>query len=129
MRHCNTNRSGRRTAALQRSQQLLGIVAGRLTSQQDAIIGSEFSLGTLDFKNASPGSINTTLNWSTLISESNDLAINNVENFDVLSSVPIFSFGFDIHEPTTTTPPLRSALCQRPRIVDPSTAGAPLSRN
>jgi hypothetical protein len=44
--------------------------------------------------------LNHTLNWSSLISESFDLAINDVESFDVTSSVPLYSFGFDFHEPS-----------------------------
>ncbi len=59
-----------------------------------------FVVGTLTFSNVSPSSLNYTVNWSTLISESFDLAINGVENFDVTSSAPLYSFGFDFHEPS-----------------------------
>ncbi len=61
--------------------------------------------GILTFGNVPPSSVNTSVNWSTLISESFDLAINGVENVDVSSSVPVFSLGFDFHEPSISTPP------------------------
>jgi hypothetical protein len=65
----------------------------------------DFTLGILSFENQAPSSFNRTVDWSTLISEPNDLAINGVESFNVESSVPLFSFGFDFHEPSNTTPP------------------------
>ncbi len=61
--------------------------------------------GILTFGNVPPASVNTIVNWSTLISEPFDLAINGVENVDITSSSSLFSFGFDFHEPSTTTPP------------------------
>lgn len=63
-----------------------------------------FSVGVLTFGNVSPASLNATRNWSTLISEPFDLAINGIENADVTSSVMLFSFGFDFHEPTAASP-------------------------
>jgi hypothetical protein len=65
---------------------------------------ADFTVGILTFENVSPSSVNHDRNWSTLISEPFDLAINGVENFDVASSSPLFSFGFDFHEPTTASP-------------------------
>jgi hypothetical protein len=61
--------------------------------------------GILTFGNVPPASVNTSVNWSTLISESFDLAINGVENVDITSSSALYSFGFDFHEPSNTTPP------------------------
>lgn len=66
--------------------------------------GAEFSIGMLAFRNEAPSSLNTTRNWSTLIGESFDLAINGVENFNVDSQVALFAFGFDFHEPTDPSP-------------------------
>ena len=57
------------------------------------------------FSNVPPSTVNHSVNWSTLISEPFDLTINGVENFDVASSAPLFSFGFDFHEPSISTPP------------------------
>ena len=62
--------------------------------------GVPFSVGILSFLNVLGSSVNASVNWSSLISESFDLAINGVENFDVTSSVPLYSFGFDFHEPS-----------------------------
>ncbi len=64
-----------------------------------------FALGGLTFSNQAPSSFNSSVNWSTLISEANDLAINGVESFNVVSGGPLFSFGFDFHEPSNSTPP------------------------
>lgn len=65
-----------------------------------------FTLGPLSFQNQLPSSLNHTINWSTLISEPFDLAINDRENFNVVtSSVSLFAFGFDFHEPSLSTPP------------------------
>ena len=50
------------------------------------------------------GSINTSRNWSTLIPGSPDVAINGVENFDFISPGPLYSFGFDFHEPNVPSP-------------------------
>ena len=66
---------------------------------------TQFTVGNLSFFNVAPSSVNTSRNWSTLIDEPFDLAINGVENFDVTSAVPLFAFGFDFHEPNKTTPP------------------------
>ena len=68
-------------------------------------IGGGFTLGALTFSNVPGSSMVSTNNWSTLISESTDMAISDVESFDVASSGPLFSFGFDFHEPSTSTPP------------------------
>jgi hypothetical protein len=62
--------------------------------------GVPFSIGILTFSNVLPSSVNANFNWSTLISENFDLAINGVEDFDVTSSAPLYSFGFDFHEPS-----------------------------
>lgn len=70
-----------------------------------ASISGGFTLGGLTFSNVSPSSMVSTNNWSTLISEATDLAISDVESFDVASSGPLFSFGFDFHEPSASTPP------------------------
>jgi hypothetical protein len=64
-----------------------------------------FSLGGLTFSNHPPSSFNSSVNWSTLISEPFDLAINGVESYNVTAAGPLFSFGFDFHEPSTSTPP------------------------
>lgn len=56
-----------------------------------------FALGGLTFSNSS---FNSSINWSSKISEPFDLAINGVENFDVGAAGPLFSFGFDFHEPS-----------------------------
>jgi hypothetical protein len=64
-----------------------------------------FVLGDLTFINEPGSSFNRSRDWSTLISEPNDLAINGVEQFNVESGTPLFSFGFDFHEPSNTTPP------------------------
>jgi len=54
---------------------------------------------------AAPGSsLDTSRNWSTLISENFDLAISGVENFNFSSPGPLFAFGFDFHEPNAPTP-------------------------
>ena len=66
--------------------------------------GSGFNVGVLTFGNVAPASLNASLNWSTLISEPFDLAINGIENSDVTSSVMLFSFGFDFHEPSAASP-------------------------
>lgn len=68
--------------------------------------GVEFSIGDLDFKNVAPASLNASINWSTEIDEMFDLAINGVENFDVESGTPLFAFGFDFHEPSSSGPGL-----------------------
>jgi hypothetical protein len=64
-----------------------------------------FSLGGLDFINEAPSSFNRSRNWSTVISEAFDLAVNGVEQFNIESAAPIFSIGFDFHEPIVATPP------------------------
>jgi len=79
----------------------------------------EFSIGSLNFKNAGGGStLNASLNWSTKISEAFDLAINGPENFDVDSTTPLYSFGFDFHEPTAPRPPAFPDTCNLPTCVD-----------
>jgi hypothetical protein len=79
----------------------------------------EFSIDFLDFKNAGGGStLNASRNWSTLISEASDLAINGPENFNVESSVPLFAFGFDFHEPTAPRPPESPDTCNLDECVD-----------
>lgn len=65
---------------------------------------SLFSVGDLTFTREGASSLNTDLNWSTLISEDFDLAINSIEHYNVDSAVDIFSFGFDFHEPSVTSP-------------------------
>ncbi|MCL4800862.1 MAG: PEP-CTERM sorting domain-containing protein [Burkholderiales bacterium] len=64
-----------------------------------------FSLGGLTFSNHSPSSFNSSVNWSTLISEANDLALNGDEEFNIDAAGPLFAFGFDFHEPSLSTPP------------------------
>jgi hypothetical protein len=65
-----------------------------------------FTLGPLSFENVSGSSLAHERNWSTLISEDFDLAVSGVENFNVVnSSVSLFAFGFDFHEPSLSTPP------------------------
>jgi len=66
---------------------------------------ASFSIGDLTFTSEPPPSINIVRDWSLLISEPFDLAINGVEQFNVDSGADIFSFGFDFHEPSLTTPP------------------------
>lgn len=80
--------------------------------------GSELSIGDLDFKNVAPSSLNASVNWSTEIDEAFDLAINGVEDFDVESGTPLFSFGFDFHEPTSPSPPTFPDTCNLPACVD-----------
>jgi hypothetical protein len=65
-----------------------------------------FSLGPLSFQDQSGSSMAHDRNWSTLISENFDLAVSGVENYNVVSSsVSLFAFGFDFHEPSLSTPP------------------------
>jgi hypothetical protein len=80
--------------------------------------GSPFSIGGLDFSSAPPPTLNASLNWSTLISEPFDLAINGVENFNVDSATPLFSFGFDFHEPSAPRPPAFPDTCNTDVCVD-----------
>lgn len=65
----------------------------------------DFSLGGLNFITEPPASFNRSRNWSTVISEAFDLAINGREQFNIESAGPIFSIGFDFHEPILSTPP------------------------
>jgi hypothetical protein len=64
-----------------------------------------FLLGGLTFSNHTGSSFDSSRNWSTLISEATDLAISGAESFNVNAAGPIFSFGFDFHEPALSTPP------------------------
>jgi hypothetical protein len=65
-----------------------------------------FTLGPLSFENQAGSGLSHEVNWSTLISEDFDLAVSGVENYNVVSSsVSLFAFGFDFHEPSTSTPP------------------------
>lgn len=66
---------------------------------------ASFSTGNLTFTSETPPTINISRDWSTLISEPFDLAINGREQFNVDSSGDIFSFGFDFHEPSLSRPP------------------------
>ena len=79
---------------------------------------ANFNLGGFDFINESPSSFNRSRNWSTVISEPFDLAINREEQFNVESPGPIFSFGFDFHEPIVSTPPGPTSpdTCNRPAV-------------
>jgi hypothetical protein len=70
-----------------------------------ASVSGGFTLGGLTFSDVSGSSMVSTNNWSTLISEPTDLAISGVESFNVNAAGPLFAFGFDVHEPTTPTPP------------------------
>lgn len=70
-----------------------------------AASAATFSLGGFDFISEPPSTFNRTVNWSTVISEDFDLALNDVEQFNFESPGPIYSFGFDFHEPNQTTPP------------------------
>jgi hypothetical protein len=63
---------------------------------------ADFSLGGLMFSNHAPSSFNRSVNWSTLISEATDLAINGDEEFNINAPGPLFSFGFDFHEPSSS---------------------------
>jgi len=63
-----------------------------------------FSLGGLAFTKHANASFNTSTNWSTLISEAYDLAMNDKEEFNVDSPGPLFAFGFDFHEPSRSGP-------------------------
>ena len=63
-----------------------------------------FSLGGLTFTQNAPSSLNTSRNWSTLISEDYDLAINGMEGFNVDSPDLLYAFGFDFHEPNVAAP-------------------------
>lgn len=77
-----------------------------------ASIDGGFTLGGLTFSNVSGSSMVSTNNWSTLISEATDMAISGVESFNVTAPGPIFSFGFDFHEPTTPgEPPAFPNVC------------------
>jgi len=69
------------------------------------IAGSGFTLGPLTFTNHAPSTMTSGVNWSTLISEPFDLAVSNIESFNIAASGPLFAFGFDFHEPTLSTPP------------------------
>lgn len=80
--------------------------------------GTEFSIGDLSFTNERPPTLNTVRNWSTLISEPFDLAINGVENFNVDSGTPLYSFGFDFHEPRAPRPPAFPDTCNFLPCVD-----------
>jgi hypothetical protein len=80
--------------------------------------GSPFSIGDLSFTSAPPPTLNASRNWSTLISEPFDLAINGVENFNVDSGTPLFSFGFDFHEPSAPRPPAFPDTCNTDVCVD-----------
>lgn len=80
------------------------IFAGSIPMSASAI---QFSIGDLHFLNAGGGSsLNASINWSTEIDEAFDLAINGPENFIVESGTPLYSFGFDFHEPTASGPGL-----------------------
>ncbi len=70
-------------------------------------VASALSLtaGGFTFTPAPGSTLNNSLNWSTLISGDNDLAVNGVESFNVASTNPLFAFGFDFHEPNESTPP------------------------
>jgi hypothetical protein len=68
-------------------------------------ISGGFTLGGLTFSDVSGSSMVSNVNWSTLISEPTDMAISGVESFNVNAAGPLFAFGFDFHEPTTSTPP------------------------
>ena len=70
----------------------------------DTVPGAGFSLGGLNFSPEPGSSFNSSRNWSTLISEAFDLALNDVESFNIDSVAPLYSFGFDFHEPTTQSP-------------------------
>ncbi len=64
------------------------------------------TVGSITFDGVPPSTIQlgTTAypaGWSTLI-PGNDLAVNDVENFDVISSSAVFAMGFDAHEPTAS---------------------------
>jgi hypothetical protein len=74
-------------------------------------IGGGFTLGALTFSDVSGSSMVSTNNWSTLISEPTDMAISGVESFNVTSSGPLFSFGFDFHEPNAPPPPQFPDTC------------------
>lgn len=67
-----------------------------------SVPGAGFVLGGLTFSNVPPSSFNSSIDWSSLISEPFDLAINDRESFDVAAAGPIFSFGFDFHEPSNS---------------------------
>lgn len=62
--------------------------------------GQGFSVGVLDFGNVSPSSLNASRNWSDLIDEPFDLAVNGTEMFDISSSVALSAIGFEMVEPT-----------------------------
>lgn len=91
--------------------------AGDLSQNAD---GVEFSVGVLDFKNANGSNLNTIRNWSTLIDEDYDLGMSGPEHFDVVSNSDLLAFGFDFHEPTSTTPPNPSFpdTCNTPLCFD-----------
>ena len=82
--------------------------------------GVEFSVGVLDFKNSPNETLNAVRNWSTLIDEEYDLAIDGPENFDIETTASLFAFGFDFHEPSITTPPGPSNpdTCNTPICID-----------
>lgn len=67
---------------------------------------SSLTVGDLTFQQSAGGTFNTTINWSTLIDEDFDLAINGVESFDISAAAPITAFGFDFHEPSVSGPGL-----------------------
>jgi hypothetical protein len=83
---------------------MLATGATGIGSIPDTVPGAGFSLGGLNFTNEPGSSFNSDRNWSTLIDEAFDLAINDVENFNIDSVAPLYSFGFDFHEPTTPSP-------------------------
>lgn len=65
-----------------------------------------FNLGGLDFTRHAPlSSFNSNNNWSTLISEDYDLAINDREEFNVDAPGLLYAFGFDFHEPSVQGAP------------------------
>ena len=67
---------------------------------------STLTVGDLTFQQSVAGTFNTSIDWSTLIGEDFDLAVNGVESFDISAAAPITALGFDFHEPSTAGPGL-----------------------
>jgi hypothetical protein len=85
-------------------QTMTGAVSatGPLTSAGTSLGSATF--GSITFSAVGPSSLNFGTSpdqWSTLI-PGIDLAINATENFNIVSSAPVFAMGFQAHEPSAS---------------------------
>jgi len=68
--------------------------------------GDPITVGSITFDGLSPSNLamgSSANEWSTLI-PGNDLAVSDVENFDIIAAGLVFAMGFDAHEPTASWP-------------------------